>query len=125
MGYWEGGLVILGALGKPQLHPLLLAPLLSHPFSSEIKTKPPNAVAVPQIQRPTPPNSVTKASQNSVATPQNAVATPTFGSQEFNLFYFYLGLCSAAGEGRALPVGSEPTAMKDKQRSLTGSEAPG
>ncbi|XP_058717345.1 RING finger protein 212B isoform X2 [Poecile atricapillus] len=36
-----------------------------------------------------------------------------------------VGLCPAAGEGRALPVGQRSTAIKDKQRPLKGSKAPG
>ncbi|XP_032939227.1 uncharacterized protein LOC117009125 isoform X4 [Catharus ustulatus] len=35
-----------------------------------------------------------------------------------------MGFCSAAGEGLALPVGSQSTAIKDKQGPLKGSEAP-
>ncbi|XP_063277039.1 RING finger protein 212B isoform X2 [Prinia subflava] len=36
-----------------------------------------------------------------------------------------VGLCSAAGKGRALPVESKSTIIKDKQAPLKGSEAPG
>ncbi|XP_015471411.1 RING finger protein 212B isoform X6 [Parus major] len=36
-----------------------------------------------------------------------------------------VGLCSEAGEGRALPVGQQSTTIKDKQRPLKGSKAPG
>ncbi|XP_036255804.1 uncharacterized protein LOC118697325 isoform X2 [Molothrus ater] len=114
----RGGALPRLALEQPQQHPPSLPHTFSHPpappaaqQSSGQPLGPTGAPPVPQHPRMAGWHSLQKFRDLQHSAPLGWDKRGT-------------GLCSAAGEGRALPVGSQPTAIKDKQRSLTGSEAP-